>query len=211
MANISLAAKARESVGKNKVDKLRAAGEIPAVVYRKGQDTENITVNAHALERILENEGTTSLVDLVFEDGSRRTVLIQDVQKHSYRNVILHVDFHAVRMDEKIRVTVPVVLHNRDSIILQPSVLNQMLDDVEIECLPGDIPAAAEINVEDMQYGDVFYVKDLDVAKDEKLTLHTDLEEPVCSLSEPFEGEEEEAEAEVDAADVPEIGKEDEE
>ena len=101
---------------------------------------------------------------------------------------------------------------NRDEIRVQPSVLLQMLDEVEIECLPGDIPAQAEVDVQNMQIGDVITVADLDVAKNDKVTVLINEEEPVASLSEPQEEViSEETEEETSAADVPVVGEKEKE
>lgn len=209
MADYTLQASWREAKGKNKVDKLRAEGKIPAVLYLNGEETKSLLVNAREFDKAYGAVGTTSLLDLEFGDG-KRTVLVKEVQRHPYRNDVLHIDFQGVRMDEKIKVMVPVNLLNRDEIRLQPSVLMQMVDEVEVECLPANIPAFAEADVENMQYGDVITVGDLDIAKDGKVEILLPLEEVVCTLSEPQEVSEEEETEEISAADVPEVGKEDE-
>ena len=100
---------------------------------------------------------------------------------------------------------VPVVLENKDNIRVQPSVLMQLLDEVEVECLPTKLPSEAVVDVELMEIGQNILVSDLDVAKDDDLTVLTDLEEVVATLSEPREEEIEEELADVDAADVPTV------
>lgn len=213
MADIKLAVQERNVTGKNKVDKLRQEKLIPGVIYRKGEDNLNVKMLEKDFVKVLEEAGTSALVDLQVGDGDEVTVLIKDFQKHAYKNHYLHADFQTVKMDEKLRLMIPVVLLNRDDIRLQPSVLMQLLEEVEIECLPGDIPQTADVDVQDMQYGDTMTVDDLDIASNSKLDILTDREEPVCSLSEPQEEEEldEEETAEVDPSAVPEIGEEDEE
>ena len=115
-------------------------------------------------------------------------------------------------MDEKIRVFIPVVLLNRDEIKLQPSVLVQILDEVEVECLPADIPNTAEVDVADMDFATPIYVSDLDIAKEEKVEILLDLDTVVCTLSEPsMEEEEEDLEEVEDAADVPLVSDEEDE
>lgn len=210
MADYQLRAAAREEAGKNRVDKLRDAGEIPAVVYQKNEEPVSVKVSAREFLKVYTKAGTSALVDLDL-DGAKKTVLIKEVQMHPYKDLVLHIDFQGVRMDEKIKVTVPVMLVGRDEIRVQPSVLMQMVDEVEVECLPADIPASAEVNVEEMQIGDVITVGDLDIAKNDKITILVDAEEPIASLSEP----QDEALAEVgeegaEAGEVPEIGKESE-
>lgn len=211
MTEYKLNATKREGSGKNRVDKLRAAGEIPAVIYQKGEENEMVQVKDLEFAHIYSKAGTSSLVDLAI-DGATKKVLIKEVQRHPYRNEVLHVDFQGVRMDEAVRLMVPVVLLHRDEIRVQPSILLQMIDEIEIECLPGDIPAQAEVDVENMQIGDVITVADLDVAKNDKVNVLIDENEPVASLSEPQEETAaEEEEESTDAADVPVVGEEEKE
>lgn len=210
MAYTKLQVQKREVTGKNKVDKVRKSGWIPGVLYQKDEETVSVQVDARVFERVVDEVGTSSLIELAFEDGTTRTALIKDVQDHPYRQERLHVDFQGVRMDEAIRVLIPVVLLNREEIRLQPSVLTQMIDEVEIECLPGDLPQVAEVDVVDMQYDDVLYVKDLDIASNDKLMFLTDKEEVLCTLSEPQLQEEETEEETTEAGDVPVVGEEEE-
>lgn len=213
MADFTLQGQVREGKGKNKVDKIRDAGFIPGVIYNSNPEEKNMNVQIPVLEfnKIYNEAGTSNLVDLDI-DGETITVLITDVQEHPVRDDYLHVDFIQVKMDEKLRVTVPVILLNRDEIRLQPSILTQMLDEVDVECYPSYIPSTAEVNVEDMQYDDIMTVADLDVSTMEELEVLADPDEVVCSLAEPEEYVEEDFEDldGVDAADVPEIGDEDE-
>ena len=118
-------------------------------------------------------------------------------------------------MDEAIRMFVPVNLINRDAIKLQPSVLAQSIDEIEIECLPGDIPNSASYDVIDLDFTTAVHVGDLDIAQNDKITILTDLDDVVCTLSEPTYDEELEDELagmdeEVDM-DVPLVSEEDEE
>lgn len=210
MNELTLQATVRENVGSNANKKLRREDLIPAVLYQRGEENQLLTLVAKDFDKVIFEAGTSSIITLDIE-GTKKKVLIKDFQRHSYKNMYVHVDLLGVNMDEKLKVNVPVVLLNRDDIYLQPSVLIQSLNEIEIECLPSDIPQQVEIDVQNMQYGDTFLVKDLDVAKDENITILTDLEEVVCSLQEPREEEELEDTEEVDAADVEVIGEEDDE
>lgn len=213
MAKYSLNVQSRDAIGSNRVNKLRNQGIIPAVVYHRGEETESVQVNEREFNKVFSKAGTSTLVDLNTEEGPM-TVLIKEVQNHPVRGNIIHIDFQAVNMNETINVTVPVILRGRDEIRVQPSVLLQFIDEISVTCLPGDIPQTAEADVENMQIGDTLTVGDLDIAGNDKLTLEFELDEPLCSLNQPEEEvlpEEGEDEAEVSAADVPEIGDEDEE
>lgn len=211
MTEYKLNATKREGSGKNRVDKLRAAGQIPAVIYQKGEENELVQVKDLEFAHVYNKAGSSSLVDLVVDSDTKK-VLIKEVQRHPYRNEVLHVDFQGVRMDEAVRLMVPVVLLHRDEIRVQPSILLQMIDEIEVECLPGDIPAQAEVDVENMQIGDVITIADLDVSKNEKVNVLIDENEPVASLNEPQEeSAQEEEEESTEAADVPVVGEEEKE
>lgn len=210
MDELILEAKVRDQVGSNANKKLRREELIPAVLYQRGEDNQLLTLVSKDFDKVVFEAGTSTIITLDIE-GNQKKVLIKDFQRHPYKNMYVHVDLLGVNMDEKLKVEVPIVLLNRDDIYLQPSVLIQSLNELEIECLPTDIPQQVEIDVQNMQYGDTFEVNDLDIAKDENITILTELDEVVCSLQEPREEEEEEDTEEVDAADVEVIGEEDEE
>lgn len=205
MADIKLAVALREGVGKNTTDKLRREKIVPAVYYVSGEENINVQVSQREFEKAFMEAGSSVIVDLTL-DGKTYPVIIKDVQKHPYKNQYVHVDFQGVRMDETIRVTVPIVLVGRDEVRLQPSVLTHALTEVEVECLPAYIPQTAEVTVTDMQYDDNFFVRDLDIFGDANITIHTPEDELVASLSEPRESVEVETEG-VDAADVPTVGE----
>lgn len=207
MSNYKLTVQAREAVGGNRVNKLRTQQIIPAVVYHRGEETENVQVDEKAFNKVYAKAGTSTLVDLDLE-GQTLTVLIKEVQAHPLKGTPLHVDFQEVNMNEEVRVVVPVVLRGRDDIRVQPSVLLQFLDEIEVTCLPADIPQTAEVEVSEMQIGDTKTVADLDIAANDKLHLEFEPEEPVCALNMPEEGELPEEAGELSAADVPEVGKE---
>lgn len=206
MTEYILNAQLREAKGSNASRKLRHEEIVPAQLYQKGEENLNLQVVEKELDKIVNEAGTSSIIKLMV-DGNERNVLIRDFQKHPFKNQYLHVDFLGVNMNEAIKVSVPVVLLNRDNIVLQPSVLLQHLEEIEIETLPKHIPSQVELDVENMQYNDSFSVKDLEIVNDENITVLTDLEEVVVTLQEPQEEVEEDLE-EVDPADVEVIGEE---
>lgn len=205
MAEIKLNVELREGIGKNKTDKLRAEKIVPGVVYGKGVEPKTISISEKELHKVFLSAGTNTIIDLVL--GSENLpVLFKEVQKHPYKNRYTHVDFYMIDMKESLRIQIPIILEGRDEIILQPSVLTQQLNEVDIECLPVDIPQAAVYNVTEMQYGDQVLVKDLDIFSNEKLTFWTEAEELVATLQEPREEvEKEETDETIDAADVPTV------
>ncbi|RVU54324.1 50S ribosomal protein L25 [Anaerosphaera multitolerans] len=207
MSSIKLTLEKREELGKNQVDKLRQKGSIPGVIYSKGNEAKSVIAIEKELLKVYEQAGTSNIVEATMGSDSQM-VLFKDVQKHPYKNQILHFDLYLVDMSQKLRVTIPVVLENRDSIIVQPSNLIQVLDEIEIECFPADLPSEAIFDVEHMQIGDIVTVEDLDVSKNEKIEVLTDLTETVATLQEPREEvEEEEVVEDVSAADIPTVSE----
>lgn len=205
MTNVKLTAKTREMLGKNCTKKIRAEKDIPGAVFAKGEDTLPITISAREFDLVFKEAGMTSIVD-VDVDGKTYPTIIKQIDKHPFKNQILHVNFQKVRMDEAIRVEVPIEFLNKDSIRVQPSVFMQVLTHVNVECLPGDIPEHAAIDVGNMEMEQSFTIADLDIANNKKVTILDDLSETICVLT--YEKEEVEETETSDAADVPVIGEE---
>ena len=205
MAKIVLQANKREATGKNQVKKLRNNELIPGVIYAKNQENVNVQFTARDFEKVLRQAGTSTIISLDI-DGEGKEVLIKDFDTHPYKNQFLHVDFQAINQNETIRVTVPVVLLNRDDMEVVEGVLVQNLDDVEVECLPKYIPQTADVDVKEMQIGDNKTIADLDIFSNENITILAEEDDVVCSLQEVSEEEiiDEDAEA-ADAADVPTV------
>lgn len=196
----------RDQHGKNKVDKLRQEGLVPGVVYSKGEEAVSVAAIEKDLVKAYEVNGLSNIFKAEL-DGAQKDLLIKEIQKHPFKNQILHFDAYLIDMTQKIRVTIPVVLEGRDNIKAQPSVIMQIIDSIEVECLPADLPSEAVVNVVDMQIGDNMTVADLDIASNDKIHIHEDLEEVVAVLSEPQEENlEEETDGEV-SAEVPTVAE----
>lgn len=205
MAKIVLQADNREATGKNQVKKLRNEELVPGVIYAKNQENVNVQFTARDFEKVLRQAGTSTIITLDI-NGENKEVLIKDFQSHPYKNQFLHVDFQAIDQNQAIRVTVPVVLVNRDDMTEVTGVLVQNFDDVEVECLPKYIPQTADVDVKDMQIGDNKTIADLDIFANDDITILGDEEEVVCSLQEVSEEEiDDEESEESSAADVPTV------
>ncbi|WMM24410.1 50S ribosomal protein L25 [Tissierella sp. MB52-C2] len=188
----------RTETGKNLVKKIREKNIIPAVIYSRGGETISASVSSAEFQKVYREAGASSLLELDVA-GEVMPAIIKDIQRHPVKGEILHIDFQKLNMDEKVKMSVPVILVNRDNIRLQPSILMQLLDQIEIECLPTNIPNGAEVNVENMDFTTPILVKDLDIANIEGITILRDLEDVVCTLSQPSVSEEE-----TDEDDIPE-------
>ncbi len=206
MNTIKLNLEKRDNLGTSGAKKLRTEGLIPGIFYAKGEEPVAVCAKANELQKVVDEAGTSALVDVSI-DGEDHKILFKEIQQHPFKNQLLHFDAYGVNLKEKIKLSIPVVLEGRDEIRVQPSVLLQLLEEVEVECLPTHLPSEGVANVADMQIGDTLTVADLDVASIADIEVLTDLEEAVCSLQEPREEEIVEDEDGADAADVPTVGE----
>lgn len=206
MTELKLHLEKREGTGTAGAKKNRTEGLVPGIYYAKGEEPVAIVAKANELRKIVDVAGTSALVDAEL-DGNSKKILFKEIQEHPFKNQLLHFDAYGVNLKEKIKLMIPVVLEGRDDIKVQPSVLLQLLEEVEVECLPTNLPSEAVVNVADMEIGDTLTVEDLDVFKIEDIEVLTDAEEAVASLQEPREEiiEEDEDAEEAEATDVPTV------
>ena len=161
-----LEATKRETRGKNEARRVRAAGQIPAVVYGDKADAAVISVDPKTLLRILHSEsGVNTLISLKFEGEGDTRVLVRDYQVDPVTQKPLHVDFYRIAMDKLLRVTVPVMLKGEPKgVKAQGGVLDFVNRDIEVECLPGDIPEHIDIDVSELLINQGIRVRDLPVS-----------------------------------------------
>lgn len=196
----------RDAKGKNKVDKLRANGEIPGVLYSKGNEARMVSGLEKDLLKAYSEEGYSNIFEIEL-DGETVSVLFKEVQMHHIKNAMVHFDLYEIDMNTEITVEVPVVLEGRDEIRVQPSSLIQVLNEIEVICLPKYLPSEAIVNVAEMQIGDAKTVADLDIYGDENIKIDLEADETVATLVEPTEEEEPEEEAEEVSAEVPTVSE----
>ena len=199
----------RDSKGKNKVDKLRANGEIPGVLYSKGEDAKLLSGLEKDLLKAFSEEGYSNIFEIEV-DGETISFLFKEVQMHHIKNSMVHFDLYEVDMNSELTVEVPVILEGRDDIRVQPSSLIQVLNEVEVTCLPKYLPSEAVVNVIDMQIGDVVTVADLDIYGNENIKIDLASEETVATLVEPTEEKEPEETGEEASAEVPTVSESEE-
>jgi large subunit ribosomal protein L25 len=145
--------------------RLRAAGRIPAVIYRRQQATENLEVVAKELEDLIHHSVTENLlVDLSIKDDARpqRLALVQEVQHHPLSGKMLHVDLHEVSADEKVTVLVPVEATGEAvGVKTGGGVLEHVLFKVKVRALPKDIPEFITVDVSHLEIGQAIHIGDL--------------------------------------------------
>jgi large subunit ribosomal protein L25 len=210
---VQLKAKPRAESGKGPVKRLRAQGLVPAVVYGAKTQPTNISVSGHELQILLQHAtGENVLVDLQLEQDGRvnnRLALIQEVQHHPVTDAILHVDFHEVSATEKLRTRVAVrPVGEPAGVKTGGGVLEYIMRELHVECLPKDLPDVIEVNVEKLEIGQSIHVGD--IAAPAGVTLLDDKDQPVFLVVAPV-AEVEEAPAEAGPAEPEVIGAKKEE
>src|SRR5687768_4979627 len=191
----------RETRGKNEARRVRAAGKIPAVVYGDKSEAAVISVDPKILLRILHSEsGVNTLISLKFEGEGDTRVLVRDYQVDPVTQRPLHVDFYRIAMDKVLRVTVPIMLIGEPKgVKAQGGVLDFVNRDIEVECLPADIPEHIDIDVSELLINQGIRVRDLPA--DSKWKVLTDADAMIIHVVTPkVEVVEEPAAAAVAAA-----------
>lgn len=179
MAEVTLDVEVRTETGKGAGRRLRREGKIPAVVYGKAIQNVDLQVDAAALNRLLQSGASSGLVRLKYAEGSQ-VALVKDVQTDPVRGEPLHVDFHAVALDEHVQVTVPVVLTGDDARVQDGGVVSQNVWELSIACLPTQIPESIEVDISGLAAGDTLTAGQ--VALPEGVELRTDAEEAIVSV-----------------------------
>ena len=159
-----LKAEPRSDVGKGASRRLRRAGKVPAIVYGAHRDPEPIVVDEHELARQLEHEAFYShILVLRFADGREERVVLKDIQRHPWKPRVLHLDFQRVSETEAIRMHVPLHFVGEDVApgVKQGGLLTHELIEVEVECLPKDLPEYIEVDVSGLGLGEALHLSDL--------------------------------------------------
>lgn len=194
MQQQELEVRRRSETGKGTARKLRAKGYVPAVCYRKGLDPVLLSLEKRELEKILQAAaGQNILIQLKIKGEEavedQETVIIKEVQKDPL-NRMLHADFMGVLMDQLITVEVAVRLVGEPTeAIREGAMIQQLRREVELECLPGDIPEYVDAEIAHLNIGESVHVEELKVPEGSRIL--TDPKEPVVVISAPVEEEEE--------------------
>ena len=177
-----LEAQPREAGTKNDARRVRREGKIPAVVYGAGKDAMPVTVDPRHVLRILRSDsGHNTIFDLAM-NGNQTKAMIVDWQYEPIKGHLLHIDLKRIAMDKALRVNVPIVLQGVPAgVKTEGGILEQMLREVEIECLPADIPSHIDVDVTELTFGKVLRVEDL--PHNEKLKFLTEANQPVAHVT----------------------------
>ena len=179
----TLEAQQREAGTKNHARRVRREGKIPAVIYGAGKDAMPVSVDPRHVLRILRSDsGHNTIFDLALHGGEKTKAMIVDWQYEPIKGKLLHIDVKRIAMDKALKVSVPIFLKGEaEGVKTQGGILEQILREVEVECLPADIPSHIDADISHLVFGTVLRVSDL--PHSEKLKFLTDPNQPVAHVT----------------------------
>jgi large subunit ribosomal protein L25 len=170
MEKMILKAQLRTELGKEAGQRLRNQGIVPAVVYKKAQQTLSVGVSAKDMFRILHTSaGENVIITLDIGSGDKsaaqeKTVIVKELQYHPIKGDILHIDFHEISLTEKIKVDIPIETKGEPvGVKSDGGTLDHPIKELSIECLPTDIPEKIYVQVENLKIGDSIRIRDLEI------------------------------------------------
>ncbi len=191
----------RDGQGTGASRRLRRTGRVPAIIYGNTEKPQSIDIDHNELFQLLRKEAFYSSVLIANIDGVKETCLLRDVQRHPYRQVILHADFQRVDATHKLHQKVPLHFINADiapGVKLGGGIIQHVLTDIEVRCLPKDLPAFIEVDLKDLVAGHSLHVSQLSLPAGVEVIVHKG-EDPVVATILTVRGKDEDADAAPEA------------
>ena len=203
-AAFELAGEARALLGRTDARRLRRLGKVPAVMYGGGEAPQNLVLDHNALNRQMNREAFyTSILTLKLGAKSQQ-VIVKDVQRHPAKPLILHMDFQRIREDQAITLNVPIHFLNEaeaKGVKEQGGVVDRLVSDVEIVCLPRYLPEYLEVDVTNLELNQIYHLSDIKLPEGVELVqLKHGHDEPVVAVNPPRREEEDAPVAAAEAA-----------
>lgn len=171
MKEVPMTATRRDETGKGVARRARAAGMIPGVVYGPEIDPMPITLEEKEFHAAMKSADAATVLNLRV-NGSENKVLVRDIQRHPVTSKVIHIDFHAISMNKPIHIAIPIhFVGTPKGVKVDGGIMQVLLREVEISCLPMDIPDRFEIDVTELGIGESIHVAKLDIPNVEILTL----------------------------------------
>ena len=161
---------------------------VPAVVYGAGKDSVKVSISHNELLKKLNNEAFLNSILTIAVVGKEESVLIKDIQVHPARRQVMHLDLQRVRSDVAIKVSIPLAFINDDIAVgvkLGGGTVTPLMNEVEISCLPKDLPERLEVDVEALELDDMLYLEDIVLPEGVEISLLTQEEptnEPIVAV-----------------------------
>jgi large subunit ribosomal protein L25 len=212
-----LIAAVREDLGKGASRRLRRhADHVPAIIYGGDKAPQPLTLVRKDLEKSLENEAFYSHVLSINVDGTPEKAILKDLQRHPARNSVMHADF--MRVDDKVAIKVHVPIHFLNEatchgVKMQGGMIQHQVTDIEVQCLPGDIPEFIAVDMLKAETGDIIHLSDIQLPEgvvSVALALGEDHDLAVASVIAPKGSADDEEAAPAPAEEADDEGEEDE-
>ena len=202
--NFTINAKSREDTGKGASRRLRRlTGEVPAIIYGGKKDAEKISILHKDITKALENDAVYSSIISLSIDGTAEDTIIKDIQRHPAKQIILHMDFLRVSKTTKLQTRVPLNFINEDICVgvkLGGGLIAHTMTDIEVSCLPKDLPEAVDVDMSEVDVGQIVHLSDLTLpdgvesvslsqGADYDLTVATVNKQKAVEIDEPIESE----------------------
>lgn len=202
--NFTINAKSREDTGKGASRRLRRlTGEVPAIIYGGKKDAEKISILHKDITKALENDAVYSSIISLSIDGKAEDTIIKDIQRHPAKQIILHMDFLRVSKTTKLQTRVPLNFINEDICVgvkLGGGLIAHTMTDIEVSCLPKDLPEAIDVDMAEVDVGQIVHLSDLTLPNgvesvslsqgaDYDLTVATVNKQKAVEIDEPIESE----------------------
>ena len=188
--NFTINAKSREDTGKGASRRLRRlTGEVPAIIYGGKKDAEKISILHKDITKALENDAVYSSIISLSIDGKAEDTIIKDIQRHPAKQIILHMDFLRVSKTTKLQTRVPLNFINEDICVgvkLGGGLIAHTMTDIEVSCLPKDLPEAIDVDMAEVDVGQIVHLSDLtlpDGVESVSLSQGTDYDLTVATVN----------------------------
>jgi large subunit ribosomal protein L25 len=176
MAEITVNAESRTEFGKNASRRLRHKGLVPAIVYGGGGENISLSVDPKSLQKVLKSEaGRNAILKLDIAGHGATNAILKSWQVDPIKENFLHADFYRIAMDVALRVTIPIAIKGEArGVKTEGGILELVMRQIEVECLPGDIPERIELDVSDLGLNASLRVSDLPVSTKVKVLQNPD-------------------------------------
>jgi len=163
MAETDLHVELRKKTGHLSAKELRRNGRVPAIFYAHDEDSVPLSVDAKEFQRLLHSK--VNVLNVIFPDGKPKKSILREIQRDPVTDTIIHVDIMGIKLTEKVRLTIPILLTGAPAGVKEGGILEHLLREVEVEGLPLDIPEHIEVDVSGLNIGDVITLESISVDK----------------------------------------------
>lgn len=206
MLGQKLSAGKREIKNRGYLNQLKRNGQVPAIVYGKGEESISITLQQRQLNRVFSLHGSRGIFSLEIEGESKPVMaLIREIQRNPVSGQLIHLDFLTVSLDEKINSNVGILLNGEEEIMKKGGILQSGLKEVEVLCFPQDLPEYLAADISSLEIGDVLHAADL--ALPAGVEILSDMDSVIASVLAPSKA----SAADEEEGEEGGVGEEDEE